>query len=632
MKKLLAVLFACLCVFSLAACADKTPSDAAGETAAPAEVTPAPSAAPSEGPSAAPSEEPQEDALAIDTESFADDGFRAYVAANFDRDGDGKLTADEIAAVTSVSVSSGELVSLQGIELFCSLESLTCHSVGLTNLDLSRNTALKRLDCSGCGLSALDLSQNTALRYLNCSNNRLTALDLSRNTELNCLICQENPLPALDLSACPALTQQLKDAKLRQDLSAAGIKGVYYGSSVGALASFDPASLADGLLVSASTTLTPAPAVVKPAIVTQPASVTVKAGESATFSVKATDATYYQWQIKAPDGSDWTDLTDESCKGIHGETLTVPGDAAHNGFLFRCLATNPDGGAYSQAAALSVKIQPAITTQPVSITAKTGDSVSFSLQAKDALRYQWEVNTGKGWVKVNNDYIQGAGTATLTLPATRERGGYQYRCRVSNADGSVYSDVVTLFVKDLPAITAQPLNVTATAGNTVSFSVGATGAQSYQWEVNTGKGWVKVNNDYIQGAESATLTLPATRERGGYQYRCRVTGADGSVCSDAATLTVIELPVITEQPKDAKVKEGKNAVFTVKATGALRYQWQVKTDDGWVKVNNKFIEGADTASMTVPATHARNGYQYRCRVSNDDGSVYTAVVTLTVNP
>ena len=62
----------------------------------------------------------------------------------------------------------------------------------MTELDVSRNTALQTLWCSSNNLTVLDVRQNPSLKWLYCYNNNLTALDLSQNTALTTLECDNN--------------------------------------------------------------------------------------------------------------------------------------------------------------------------------------------------------------------------------------------------------------------------------------------------------------------------------------------------------------------------------------------------------------------------------------------------------
>ena len=169
-------------------------------------------------------------------EAFPDQVFREFVK-QYDNNNDGKLSQDELAAVTEMDLDPydvpydkpyrGEKISsLKGIEHFTSLKNLNCKLNLLTELDVSKNPALESLDCSYnqlraldvsnnlalkelncCGsnngsykLSALDVSNCPALEKLNCKGNELSTLDVSKNSELNSLDCEGNHLSALDVS------------------------------------------------------------------------------------------------------------------------------------------------------------------------------------------------------------------------------------------------------------------------------------------------------------------------------------------------------------------------------------------------------------------------------------------------
>ena len=83
----------------------------------------------------------------INAVNFPDEIFRNYVSTNFDKNSDTTLSDTEIASVTDIDVSYKAISSLNGIEYFTALTSLSCHHNQLTTLDLSKNTALTDLDC-----------------------------------------------------------------------------------------------------------------------------------------------------------------------------------------------------------------------------------------------------------------------------------------------------------------------------------------------------------------------------------------------------------------------------------------------------------------------------------------------------
>lgn len=86
------------------------------------------------------------------------------------------------------------------------LETLTVSETSVPSIDLSNNPNLLQFGCSLTSFTSLDLSKNPALEHLDifgCSE--LTSLDLSNNTKINYLVCCETNIPDLDFSKLPAL-------------------------------------------------------------------------------------------------------------------------------------------------------------------------------------------------------------------------------------------------------------------------------------------------------------------------------------------------------------------------------------------------------------------------------------------
>ena len=137
--------------------------------------------------------------------AFPDPIFRQYVLDNFDTDEDGKISKEEALQVTKIDCQSKSIESLDGVQYFRYLNTLSCYSNQLTSLDVSGCIALTKLECYSNQLTSLDLSKNTALTSLDCHNNQLTSLDVSGCTALTSLRCEINPLTSLDVSQNTAL-------------------------------------------------------------------------------------------------------------------------------------------------------------------------------------------------------------------------------------------------------------------------------------------------------------------------------------------------------------------------------------------------------------------------------------------
>ena len=603
--------------------------------------------------------------VAVDEAHFPNETFRDYVSRYCDTDGNGVLSASEIAAVTDICCINKGKLSLKGIEYFTELEILECYKSQVSSLDLSKNIKLKKLDCFTNNLTVLDLSHNINLEYLRCYGNDLTSIDLSNCSKLATISVSSNELTELDLSDCAALTNlecggnplielnlTYNTALERLSCSNTGILSLnlsqntaltYVGCSNGTLLSLDVSKCKaltelyvnnDNLTkldVSKNTALTILQCsknelseldVLKNTALTELYCYGNELKELHLFK-NASLTELYCWnnQIEKLYISECPRLLEAnaSAKYIYGPENHY----VHSG-----------GGALLGYDDSSVEIvteapaKPAIGTQPKSLSIAEGKTASFTVKAtSEDLSYQWQYRTSSSgsWT---NTTLPGCRTATLSVEAKTSRNGYQYRCKITNASGTATSSAATLTVMPKPTITTQPASKTVAEGETVKFTVKASNATAYQWYYRTSStgSWKKSSGT---GATTATLTVSAASFRSGYQYRCKVTNDAGYRYSSAATLTVQTKPTITTQPADKTASAGTTVKFTVKATGATAYQWYYRTSSTgtWKKCSGA---GATSATLSVEAKSFRSGYQYKCRVSNEIGYRYSSVATLTV--
>ncbi len=112
-----------------------------------------------------------------------------------------------------------------------------------------------------------------------------------------------------------------------------------------------------------------------------------------------------------------------------------------------------------------------------------------------------------------------------------------------NMDPIVYSSTNGLIQQDLPVILNQPAPIETTAGNSASFTVEATGADTYQWyESNdNGANWIVLaDQGGYSGTQSSGLTISSVNmDMDQNQYKCYLSGAVCSLYSDTAVLTVL---------------------------------------------------------------------------------------------
>ncbi len=283
----------------------------------------------------------------------------------------------------------------------------------------------------------------------------------------------------------------------------------------------------------------------------------------------------------------------------------------------------PPGG--SQPGGPGTSIAPMITQQPASQSVTAGQTATFTVMATGTapLSYQWQKN--------NSAITNAPNSPSYTTPVlTTGDNGVTFQVIVSNGvNPSAMSNSATLTVNPAavaPTITAQPANVTVTAGATATFTVVATGTAplSYQWQKN--------NSAIMNAPNSPSYTTPVLAAGdSGSTFRVVVSnGVNPPATSNASMLTVNSAPVapsITTQPANVTVTAGATATFTVVATGTapLSYQWE--------RNSSAIANAPNSASYTTPVlTTADSGTTFRVIVSNSVNPPATSnSATLTVN-
>ena len=232
----------------------------------------------------------------------------------------------------------------------------------------------------------------------------------------------------------------------------------------------------------------------------------------------------------------------------------------------------------------------AITSQ----TTCAGTNQTYTLSASVSTGYtnpvyQWQVNTGSGWVN-----ISGATSTTYTIsykPAVA--GTYQYRLVSSEAANAgsaaceVASNILTLSVTATPSA-AFSSSGTNCLGDSVTFKdlSTSTGLSSTQWSWNFGDGQTstKQNPSHLYAAS------------GNYTVSLTVTNSGG--CSATSTTQTIH---VNAKPVAAFVYSSPNCVgqavtFTDKSTSAdgTIAKWIWNYGDG---------SAADTATSNAARTH-----------------------------
>jgi hypothetical protein len=270
------------------------------------------------------------------------------------------------------------------------------------------------------------------------------------------------------------------------------------------------------------------------AITTQP-STTVQnlcQGSAATaLSVTATGTTLtYQWYSNA------TATTSGGTPVGTNSASYTPVTTATGTLYYYCVVSAACGASVTSnvSGAVNVTAIPSAPAGTINVSANPSCGAATLTYSAPSATIYWQTTAG-GTLTTNpttSSYTSSATAGTYTV-YVRELSGTCWSTATS----------VTFTVVAPVNITAQPANKVITDGGNTTFVVTATGSSlTYQWQVDTGGGFVDlVNGAPYSTVTTATLNITAAPiTMNGYVYRCVVSGAApcGSVTSNSGTLTV----------------------------------------------------------------------------------------------
>ena len=335
--------------------------------------------------------------------------------------------------------------------------------------------------------------------------------------------------------------------------------------------------------------------------VSQPVSVTVVVGQTATFSVTATGTGPFTYQ--------WFE-NGTAIPGATSNTYTTSATAAgQSGSVFTVVVTNAQGSVTSGPATLTVQSPAAPQAKslvPSNATPAYGASVMLVPTFTGGTATVGSSGVGSSDITANA--VSGASYPTPALTS-----GKTYTLTVTDAKGNVVSTtcLVTPSVVALTPIT--PGNMTHGPG-AVTFSSTATGGltNNVTWMASAG---TFVGNVWTSPNAAGTYTITAT-----------------SVDNPAVfvtTTSIVSVPVINTQPVAQHDCSGGALTLSVAANYAASYQWNL---------NGTPISGATNSTYVVASASSANAGNYTVTVTNGAGSATSSVAavevgsTITSNP
>jgi hypothetical protein len=215
--------------------------------------------------------------------------------------------------------------------------------------------------------------------------------------------------------------------------------------------------------------------------------------------------------------------------------------------------------------------------------------------------------TGTFLGTVNGIYKNANATAsagTFTAPNTFAPSGLSpgeqalYAKITPLGGGCTYIVPFTYTYADPPNFTTSPTTKSVCSGSSTTFTVAASNATGYQWQVNTGGGFTDLSNTTpYSGVTNTTLNISNVAGLNSYQYRCVATGAGGSTNSNSATLTVNPLPTATILTPASTTITCSTPSLSLTATGGGTYRWDNSSTNAV-----RTVTASGTYSVTITST------------------------------
>jgi uncharacterized repeat protein (TIGR03806 family) len=377
---------------------------------------------------------------------------------------------------------------------------------------------------------------------------------------------------------------------------------------------------------------------VAPAITSQPQSLSLIAGQTATFNatVSGTRPLFYHWRFAG------TNLTDKT--GISGSltyTLTLSNITPDEAGNYTLVVSNSIGSITSTPAALNVL--PAgnlgINVQFVG----NGISLATNQTAGAYSTPNWNLDNQNSGGTATNLYDNTGAATRATVTVTFSAGHYASGDDTSTPDGILMSGGFwsgggyTVNVTGVP-YSSYDVFVYMMNDNNPNRRYGLTlGSQTYWGEVFNGSG--RSYPPYTQDSQTTDLGAGNDMNADLVQF-ANITGGsftingstpDGNVAMMGIQIvaTVPQPPTIATQPASASKYPGGTATFspTVYGTQPLYYQWRFNGTNLADKVG---VSGSFTGTLTLTNLTADEAGNYTLFITNAYGSITSAPAALRI--
>jgi gliding motility-associated-like protein len=354
--------------------------------------------------------------------------------------------------------------------------------------------------------------------------------------------------------------------------------GTGLNQTTGATVSADPASAitytvtgttAAGCVGTATVSIAIAPSL--SVTITPSGGTTLCNGASVTLN--AGGATSYSWS--PPGGLSCTGCSNPTANPGSTTTYTVTGTSG--------TCTGKD------SVVITINSTPTVNITPSAPAICTGDSVT--LTASGATSYTWSPPGGLSCTSCSNTTAIPGSTSTYTVIGTI-------------AGGCTGKDSVVVSLNPTPTVSVNSTGIASEICPGDTMGLIASGATTYTWSPATGLN--VTTGIHVIASPGATTTYT-------------VTGYNGNLCSDTASIVVLVYPKTTVSILPASPSICFGDSVTLNASGATTYSWLPNSGLSCVLCSNPSVSPSSTTTYTVTG-------------KGTGGCASKDSITVTINP
>ena len=301
--------------------------------------------------------------------------------------------------------------------------------------------------------------------------------------------------------------------------------------------------------------------------------------------------------------------------GIGANSITANFSSTATSGILSVTGNNSCGSGTPQTFSIAVL---GITAEPSNATICLGGNTSFSVTATGATSYQWQLSTNGGstWNNQDNggEYSNMTTTAMKITGALARMNNYTYRCVVSNANCTSYSNGAVL-----------TFNIPYVCGTDGTF-VDARDGQTYGYMVIGTQTWMCQNLAYLPSVVDGAVDMGLYSTSIPYQYVYGYSGNDVTAAKATANFATYGVLYNWTAAMNGNVSSSSNPSGV---TGICPGGWHLPSDAEWCQMENTVEPGTDLSCSISGwrGTNTGNKLKATCEWGINDGATNTSHFT-----